>query len=134
MKHSPFALSIAALLAVAPAAARADVLDASKPLVCSIAKAAECDGVAACNDVSLEEIDLPPLWRVDFAARQLASVDGLRASPIGALEMLEGALLLQGNQNGRGWTLVVERATGHLSGSAADAEGAFVLAGSCTAE
>jgi len=30
--------------------------------------------------------------------------------------------------------LAVERATGHLSASAADAEGAFVLAGSCIAE
>ena len=30
--------------------------------------------------------------------------------------------------------LVVERATGHLSVSAADVEGAWVLAGSCTAD
>ncbi|HEY8153678.1 MAG TPA: hypothetical protein VII72_06070 [Myxococcota bacterium] len=114
-------------------AARADGLDASRPLTCSISEAAECDGVAACSDVTLEQIDLPALWRVDFAAKQLSSQDGQRTSPIAALETLDGALILQGHQNGRGWTLVVERAAGHLSASAADAEGAFVLAGSCTA-
>ena len=115
-------------------AARAESLDASKPLVCSLTEAAECDGVAACTDVTLEQIDLPPLWRIDFAGKQLSSHDGARSSPIGALETLDGALVLQGHQNGRGWTLVIERATGHLSASAADAEGAYVLAGSCTAE
>lgn len=134
MKRSQLSLGIVVLLAVAPAVARAEGLDASKPLLCSITEAAECDGVALCTDVTLEQIELPPLWRVDFAAKQLVSEDGRRTSPIGVLETLEAVLVLQGHQNGRGWTLVVERATGHLSASAADAAGAFVLAGSCTAE
>jgi hypothetical protein len=50
------------------------------------------------------------------------------------VETQDAVLLLQGHQSGRGWTLVIERATGHLSASAADAEGTFALAGSCTAE
>ena len=133
MKRSSFSLLVA-LLALAPGSARAEGLDASKPLLCSISEAAECDGVAACNDVTLEQIDLPPLWRVDFAANQLSSQDGLRNSPIASIETQEAVLVLQGHQSGRGWTLVVERATGHLSASAADAEGAFVLAGSCTSQ
>ena len=124
----------AAWLVALPAAARADALDASKPLTCSIAEAAECDGTATCSDTSLEQIELPTLWRVDFATKELSSPDGQRKSPISTLETLDAVLLLQGHQNGRGWTLVIDRASGHLSGSAADAEGAFVLAGSCTAE
>jgi hypothetical protein len=125
---------VLAILAFAASSARAEGLDASRPLACSISEAAQCDGVAACIDVTPEQLDLPALWRVDFAAKQIASQDGGRTSPIAALETLDGALVLQGHQSGRGWTLVVERATGHLSASAADAEGAFVLAGSCTAE
>src|SRR5262245_22549102 len=131
MKRMAFA-ALVVLLGAAPGVALADPLDASKPLVCSIAEVAECDGTATCSATSLEQIDLPPLWRVDFAAKQLASADGQRTSPIAALETLDAALVLQGHQSGRGWTLVVDRKTGHLSGSAADAEGAFVLAGSCT--
>lgn len=133
MKPSALALSTL-VLALAPGTLRAEVLDTAKPLLCSVTEAAECDGVAACTDVTLEQIDLPPLWRVDFAGKQLASKDGARTSPIAAIETLDTVLVLQGHQNGRGWTLVVERATGHLSASAADAEGAHVLAGSCTAE
>jgi len=133
MKRSSLSFLIA-FLALAPGSARAESLDASKSLLCSISEAAECDGVAACTDVTLEQIDLPPLWRVDFAARQLASQDGQRTSPIAALETQDAVLVLQGHQNARGWTLVIERATGHLSASAADAGGAFVLAGSCTPE
>ena len=131
MKRSAFAFGIAVLLA---AAASAEDLGTSKPLTCSIAKLAECDGVAACSEVTLEQVDLPALWRIDFAAKQLSSADGTRTSPIAELETLDAVLVLQGHDNGRGWTLVVERATGHLSGSTADADGAFVLAGSCTAE
>ena len=134
MKRSQLSWLIVPLAVLAPALLRAEALDGSKPLVCEIVEAAECDGVAACTDVTLDQIDLPSLWRIDFAAKQLASADGARSSPIAALETLDGALVLQGHQNGRGWTLVVDRATGHLSASAADAEGAFVLAGSCSAK
>jgi hypothetical protein len=55
-------------------------------------------------------------------------------SPISTIESLDDVLVLQGHQNGRGWTAVVDRASGHLSASLASAEGAFVLAGGCTAE
>jgi hypothetical protein len=133
MKRSSWILTFA-LGALAPAVARAESLDTSKPLVCSIAEAAECDGIAACTDVTLEQIDLPAVWRVDFAAKQIAAQDGQRTSPIAATETLDAVIVLQGHQNGRGWTLVVERATGHLQASAADAEGTYALAGSCTAE
>jgi hypothetical protein len=134
MKRSPFSLVILALAVFPPAAARAEGLDASKPLTCSLTDASECDGVALCRDVTLEQIELPPLWHVDFAAKQLKSEDGRRTSPIAVVETVDSALVLQGNQNGRAWTLVVERATGHVSATVADNEGAFVLAGSCTAE
>ena len=114
--------------------AQAEGLDTSKPLSCALAEAAECDEVAQCSDVTLEQVGLPGAWRVDFAAKQLASEDGQRTSPIGAIETLDAVLVLQGHQNGRGWTLVIERATGHLSATVADAEGVFVLAGGCSAE
>jgi hypothetical protein len=121
------------LLLVAPPAS-AEVLDTTKSLRCAIADAAECDLAAQCSDVEVAALELPDLWRVDFAAKQLASTDGQRTSPIAAVETLEGALVLQGHQNGRGWSLVIDRATGHLSGAVAGAEGSFVLAGGCSAE
>jgi hypothetical protein len=123
---------IAGLIFGFAAAAHADPLDASKPLDCALAEAAECDGVAACSDVAVAELEVPEVVRVDFATRQLASPDGARTSPIAAVETLETSLVLQGHQNGRGWTMVIDRATGHLSATIADADGAIVLAGACS--
>jgi hypothetical protein len=84
--------------------------------------------------VDLVAIDLPGQWRVDFAGQQLASLDGQRTSPIASVETLDAAIVLQGHQAGRGWTLAIDRATGHLAVAAASAEGAVVLAGGCIAE
>ena len=123
--------SCAAALGLA-GSARAETLDAAQPLVCELAEAAECDGVAKCDDVAVADLDLPSVVRVDFAAKQLASQDGARTSPIAAVDVQDAVVLLQGNQNGRGWTMVIERATGHLSAAVADADGSFALAGACT--
>ena len=122
------------MLSLRAFAAQAEGLDATKPMRCAVAEAAECDEMAECSEVTLEQIELPGGWRVDFAAKQLVSTDGQRTSPIHAVESLDAVMVLQGHQNGRGWTMVIERATGHLSATIADAEGVFVLAGGCSAE
>jgi hypothetical protein len=131
----PASLAVAAAwLALSMAGdARAEALDGKTPLVCDLTKAAQCDGAAVCRDVTFEQIDLPPVIRVDFAGMALASEDGQRTSPIAAVEALDTALVLQGHQNGRGWTLVIDRATGQLSATLAEVEGAMVVAGACAA-
>ena len=119
---------------ILPCVALAQGLDASKPMRCALAEAAQCDLMAVCTEVTVEQIELPDELRVDFAAKQLTSADSQRTSPIMAVESFDDVVVLQGHQNGRGWTMVVDRASGHLSASLASAEGAFVLAGGCTTE
>ena len=94
------------LLALLAVAAQAQEVDATKPLRCALAEAAECDEMAECSDVTPEQIELPGEWRIDFAAKQLVSADGQRTSPIQAVEAFEAVVVLQGHQNGRGWTMV----------------------------
>lgn len=125
-------LGVAALLLCLPEAGPAADFDGSTALVCDLAEASQCDGVALCSDVTLAEIQLPTVIHVDFAARQLSSPEQERTSPIAAVEKLEGVLVIQGQQNGRGWTMVIDRSTGHLSAALADVEGGFVVAGACT--
>jgi len=117
----------------ASGSASAGLFDSTQPLTCDLVEAAQCDGVAACVDVTAEQIDLPPVLIVDFAASRLESEDGERTTPIASVEVLDAVLVLQGHQNGRGWTMVIDRANGHLSATLAEAAGAFVLAGACTA-
>jgi len=113
--------------------AQQEGLDGSEPLVCDLVEASECDGVAKCSDVTVEQINLPPVWQVDFAAKRLTSGDAQRTSPIKAVDVHDAVLVLQGYQNGHGWTMVIDRVTGHLSSSITGAEGAYMLAGACTA-
>lgn len=110
----------------------AELLDSSKPLVCDIVEASQCDAVAECRGVEADEIDLPPVVLIDFEKGRIASEDGQRTSPIAATETSEDVLILQGHQNGRGWVMVIERTTGHLSATLAETAGSFVLAGACS--
>jgi hypothetical protein len=114
--------------------ASAEGLDASQALTCDLAEAAQCDGAAKCRPVTFEQIELPPVIQVDFAENQISSEDGQRRSPIASVETRDAVLLLQGHQDGRGWTLVIERATGALSAALADAEGGLVVTGACIAD
>lgn len=111
--------------------ASAEGLDASQPLSCDLTQASQCDGAAKCIPVTFEQIDLPPVIHVDFAESRINTEDGQRRSPIASVETRDAELLLQGHQNGRGWTLVIERATGALSAALADAEGGLVVTGAC---
>ena len=79
-----------------------------------------------------EEIELPAKLKVDFGAKKLVTPDGSRSSPIRSVDVEEAVLIVQGSQNGRGWSLAIDRATGHMSGTIAEAAGSFVVNGSCT--
>lgn len=132
MKREHVGILMGLLGLLLPAGAGAEGIDGATPLVCDLSVASLCDGVASCKGVGFAEIDLPPVYNVDFDAKRLASEDGQRTSPIAAQQLLDPVLVLQGLQNGRGWTMVIDRATGHLSATIADMEGALVIAGACT--
>jgi hypothetical protein len=132
MRRAGFVWLMAVALLCSPGAWAAGI-DGEKPLVCDFVEAAQCDGVAECIDVTLEQIGLPRVFHVDFELAQVGSEDGQQTNLIRTIQKLDTALLLQGHANGRGWTLVIHRDTGHLSGTLNDVEGAFVLAGACTA-
>jgi len=112
-------------------AAAAESLDASKSLACKLDGSSQCDTEAACIAVTLDQIDLSDVILIDFANSRLAAREGERTSPIDDIDVLENVLVIQGHQNGRGWTMVIDRATGHLSAALAETAGAFVLAGEC---
>ena len=130
---TPPTLSVLTVSLLLAFSVQAEGLDATKAMGCALAEASECDEAAQCSDVAVADIELPDIVHVDFAAKLLSSPDRQRTSPISAVEVLDAVLVLQGHQNGRGWTMVVERATGRLSATVTDAEGVFVIAGGCTA-
>jgi hypothetical protein len=133
MKRSKIIFSLIGVAVLLSVDASAGDLDASQPLTCDLVEAAQCDG-AKCKPVSFPQINLPPVIRVDFAENRINTEDGQRRSPITTVEERDAVLLLQGHEGERGWTLVIERATGALSVALADAEGGFVVTGACVAD
>jgi hypothetical protein len=134
MMRLNFACLIGLAAACLAATALAENLDASKPLVCTLNGSAQCDADSTCIQVTLDQINLSRDILVDFENRQLSSKLGERMSPIDDIDELETVLVLQGHQNGRGWTMVIDRATGHLSAALAESAGAFVISGECRAD
>lgn len=132
MRRAGFVFLTAAAL-LCSVIAGAAVIDGKTPLVCDLSEAAQCDGVAECIDVTPAQIGLPGPFHIDFELAQIGSEDGQRTNLIRSVEELDSAFLIQGHTNGRGWTLVIDRATGHLSVTLNEVHGAFVLAGACTA-
>jgi hypothetical protein len=123
-------LSLASLLGVASAASAAD-FDGNQGLVCTFQSAAACDGEAQCGTVASADIDLPDSISVDFKGKRLRSPDGQRTSPIDATAVTDAALIAQGNQNGRGWSMAIDRASGRMVGTIAEPDGVFVVTGTC---
>jgi hypothetical protein len=104
----------------------------SEDLLCAPSDVAQCDASARCERVSASEVDLPPFVRIRLGKKQLVSVTTPeRVSAIENVREHEGLTILQGAENGRAWSLVIDRASGRLTGSIADGEGSFVLAGAC---
>ena len=134
MKRSKLFFLMFGAAALLSANVSAEGLDASQPLSCDLTEVAQCDGPAKCRPVTFAQIDLPPVVQVNFVERQITSEDGQRTSPIASVETRDAVLLLQGHQDGRGWTLVIERATGALSAALADAEGGLMVTGACMAD
>lgn len=128
-----FARLAAAFLLASAGEVAAAGFDGKTPLECAPAAASECDTSAECETVTLDEIGVPGPIRVDFKAKKLLSMDGQRSSPIRSVEVSDTVLILQGSQNGRGWSMAIDRASGAMSGTIAETAGAFVLSGACKA-
>jgi hypothetical protein len=124
-------LVLLALLGVAAPSFAA--FDGSAPMLCAVRHLSECDPSGQCERTSLEEVQLPPFVRVDVPQRLLSGTQpGSRRTEIKSTGRIDGNLILQGGESGRGWSLVIGEASGKLSGAVADDDVVFVIFGACT--
>ena len=122
-------------LALLPLAATAERYDGSTPLICSLDDTVDCeDQHNYCNQGDAASVNLPPLIRVDFKKKQIQPLGGQddSGSPIRSIEKMDGRLILQGAQNGRGWSLVITRDAGAATVAVAGGAHGFLIFGSCT--
>ena len=127
------AIGILASSAVLPSAVPAAPLDGSAPMLCALSSVVECGRKGDCERGSSEEAGIPAFIRVNVPQRLLSSLDGARTSPIVNVQRSNGQLMFQGMQNERVWGAVIDEESGRMSATAVEADGAFVLIGTCIA-
>ncbi len=122
------------LLAIPVHPVLAGDFDGSKPLVCAMIEAFECGPDTGCERGTPESNGLARFLRVDVGKKEVRTTKESqeRASKIEKVDHAEGVLLLSGTQNGRGWTLTINEATGYMVLSVAGDQVAFVVFGACT--
>jgi len=129
-------LLIFALLLIAglPSHVLAGEFDGSKPLLCAVIETIECTPDGECLRGEAESIDMPAFLKIDFAKKTISGTrqDGtVRTTEIKTMERVDGSLILQGIQNGKGWAMIISEATGKATITASDNQVGFVVFGAC---
>jgi hypothetical protein len=122
-------------LVAAPALAKGP-FDGSKPLLCAVTDSDICVEDGACVEGDAEDVRAPRFVRLDVKAKKIEILDAGREGEVTSVDRVvrsEGRLILQGVEEGRGWTLLVSENTGETTLSVSDDGGAFVTFGACTA-
>jgi hypothetical protein len=115
-----------------PTAAAAAAFDGSRPMLCAAMTVMECERSGECARRTVEDVDLPALLRIDVVAKLISAADGgARTADIRSAASIDGRLVLQGAQMGRGWTLVIVEESGRMSATVADATFSFTVFGAC---
>ena len=127
---------ILALLLISglPSYVLAGDFDGSKPLLCAVIETIECAPDSECLRGEAESIDMPAFLKINFAKKTISGTrqDGTeRTTEIKIMERVGGNLILQGVQNGKGWTMVISEATGKATITASDNQVGFVVFGAC---
>ena len=118
------------VLAAAPAAKAGD-FDGSKPLLCAPVEVIDCVPGVPCFADTPREMGAPAFLRIDFKRKTVTGPHG--EAQIAALEKTDTQLLLQGVEIGHAFALALDRESGRMTATLNDANGAFILFGSCTA-
>ena len=130
------AIGLLALVTIMmPAAAIAADFDGSRPLLIAIIDVIECHPGGDCEKVSPRDARLPRFFEIDFKKKEISEIGDAqdeRRTAIQSMTQEEGLLILQGAQNGRGWSVTITEANGEAVIAISDSLSGFVLFGACT--
>lgn len=133
--------SVAAALAVAAIAiapgAFAQGLDGSQNVVCAAVNVVACAEGPDCVQGLAKNFELPEFMFVDFGAKVVRATGesphkNVR-SPIKNKETTKNQLVLQGVENGHGWSMSIDRTRGTMVATLSGELVSFMIFGACTA-
>lgn len=120
---------------IIPTQVKAADFDGSSPLLCAVIKVFECDSKIDCKEGDVDLMSIPQFLRIDIKNKKVTLPKGSkekRESVIKHFEDNDGQLILQGTEEGLGWSILINQETGKMSGTASEDAGGFVIFGACT--
>ena len=107
--------------------------DGSVPLLCAPIQAIDCDVEDPCLRGTPDDVNIPNFFRINLQEKMITAVkEGGRQTAIKNIERINGKTILQGVQDGRGWTMIMSEHTGKMSATVSDDGVGFVVFGACT--
>jgi len=106
-------------------------------LTCAPSALFQCDAIYECTRVPTEIINFPHFFIADLKSKSITGrrPDGTNLNTVIQHQAQEGsALVLQGMEAGRGWSLAVDTSNGKLSLGVAGSDVGFVGLGACLVE
>jgi hypothetical protein len=113
----------------------AATIDTSQRLICSSIRTAECGISGDCFVGLASDINVPQFFFIDLANKTVVATrpDGSELNTNFTMAANENEpIVLQGAENGRGWSATIDRETGGLVVTASGSEVAFAVFGACT--
>jgi hypothetical protein len=115
--------------------AYAATIDGSQRLICSSIRTAECGLSGDCNVGLASDINVPQFFFIDLANKKVEATrpDGSKLNSSFTMTANDNEpIVLQGAENGRGWSATINRDTGGLVVTASGSDVAFAIFGACT--
>lgn len=108
--------------------------DEPGPWLCAPIEEIECSQTGECKTNAAESLNLPPFIKIDLVAKRASGIEkgAEKGAAIQRVERLDGRLILQGSQNGRGWSAVIVEETGKMTLSVSGDDTAWLAFGACT--
>lgn len=128
-------VALALVMTFSPTAVSADDLTGSTRFLCSAVQATECMVGGDCAIDLPWNLNIPQFIEIDLKAKMLSTTAASgqnRTTPIEHLESENGVIALQGSENGRGFTFVIDEETGQLTVAIATKGEAVIVFGACT--
>jgi hypothetical protein len=126
-----------ALAVMLPAVSQADNLSGAERFLCASSRVVRCYSIGDCESGPPWEWNMPSFIQVDLKKKLLstpAASAEQRRSPITHLVREAGQIIVQGTENGRALSMVIDEETG-LASSAIALDGITVnVFGACTPE
>jgi hypothetical protein len=114
-----------------PSLAAAGSYDGSRPFLCAVTAILECGAAGQCERHIADDETAPAVLKVDVAG-QTVTTGTARKSALKSVTHVDGQLILQGGENGRGWSMTIDEDTGRMAVAIVDNDYIFSLFGACT--